>query len=85
MDLAAGAFHDIVTQQFENWRMPLSEQDVAMLTLKGLTIPEVAQMRGNTDDTDKAHLGASGRIWARSTATPGSAGAARFLPCSSRS
>lgn len=58
LGLAAGAFHEIVTQHFETWHLTPSEQDVAMLTLKGLAIPEIAQMRGTADGTVKAHLGA---------------------------
>ncbi|WP_323769064.1 helix-turn-helix transcriptional regulator [Antarctobacter sp.] len=58
LGLAAGAFHEIVAQHFETWHLTPSEQDVAMLTLKGLAIPEIAQLRGNADGTVKAHLSA---------------------------
>lgn len=58
LGLAAGAFHDIVDQHFERWGLTPSEQDVALFTLKGLAIPEIAQMRGNAEGTVKAHLGA---------------------------
>ena len=58
LGLAAGAFHDIVAQHFETWGLTPSEQDVALLTLKGLAIPEIAHMRGNAEGTVKAHLGA---------------------------
>lgn len=58
LGLAAGAFHEIVTQHFETWGLTPSEQDVALLTLKGLAIPEIAVLRGNAEGTVKAHLGA---------------------------
>ena len=58
LGLAAGAFHDIVAQHFETWGLTPSEQDVALLTLKGLAIPEIAHMRGNAEGTVKAPLGA---------------------------
>ncbi|MBV7392929.1 helix-turn-helix transcriptional regulator [Mameliella sediminis] len=58
LSLAAGAFHDVVTQHFGKWSLTPAEQDVAMLTLKGLAIPEIARLRGNAEGTVKTHLGA---------------------------
>ncbi|WP_425070875.1 helix-turn-helix transcriptional regulator [Sagittula sp. S175] len=58
LSLAAGAFHDIVTQRFHEWGLTPSEQDVALFTLKGLAIPEIAAVRGSAEGTIKAHLGA---------------------------
>lgn len=57
LGLAAGAFHDIVTQRFDDWGLTPSEQDVALFTLKGLAIPEIAALRGSAEGTIKAHLG----------------------------
>lgn len=56
LSLAAGAFHDIVDAQFRSWALTPSEQDVAMLMLKGLSIPEIAQIRGSAEGTVKSHL-----------------------------
>lgn len=56
LGLAAGAFHDIVTQRFEDWGLTPSEQDVGLFTLKGLAIPEIASLRGTAEGTVKAHL-----------------------------
>lgn len=56
LSLAAGAFHDIVAAQFESWGLTPSEQDVAMLTLKGLAIAEIAGIRGSAEGTVKSHL-----------------------------
>ncbi|SMX35928.1 helix-turn-helix transcriptional regulator [Maliponia aquimaris] len=58
LSLAAGAFHDIVLQHFESWGLTPSEQDVALFTLKGMAIPEIARLRGTAEGTVKAHLGA---------------------------
>nr|WP_281168869.1 helix-turn-helix transcriptional regulator [Salipiger mucosus] len=58
LSLAAGAFHEIAEAQFRQWRLTPSEQDVAMFTLKGLSIPEIAQMRGSAEGTVKSHLNA---------------------------
>lgn len=57
LGLAAGAFHEIVTQRFADWGLTPSEQDVALFTLKGLAIPEIATLRGSAEGTVKAHLG----------------------------
>ncbi|MBP0483056.1 helix-turn-helix transcriptional regulator [Sagittula salina] len=57
LGLAAGAFHEIVTQRFSDWGLTPSEQDVAHFTLKGLAIPEIATLRGSAEGTVKAHLG----------------------------
>lgn len=56
LSLAAGAFHDIVAAQFDSWGLTPSEQDVAMLTLKGLAIAEIAEIRGSAEGTVKSHL-----------------------------
>ncbi|MDU8912687.1 helix-turn-helix transcriptional regulator [Aestuariicoccus sp. MJ-SS9] len=56
LGLAAGAFHDIVTDRFQRWGLTPSEQDVAMFLLKGFGIPEIAQLRGSAEGTVKAHL-----------------------------
>lgn len=58
LGLAAGAFRDIVDQHFQAWGLTPSEEDVALFTLKGMAIPEIAQLRGNAEGTVKAHLGA---------------------------
>jgi DNA-binding CsgD family transcriptional regulator len=57
LGLAAGAFHSIAENRFSQWALTPSERDVAMFTLKGLTIPEIAGLRGTAEGTVKAHLG----------------------------
>ena len=56
LSLAAGAFHEIATAQFRAWGLTPSEEDVAMLMLKGLAIPEIAGVRGCAEGTVKSHL-----------------------------
>ncbi|WP_417721742.1 helix-turn-helix transcriptional regulator [Salipiger sp.] len=56
LSLAAGAFHDIAEAQFRQWGLTPSEQDVAMLMLKGMSIPEIARIRGSAEGTVKSHL-----------------------------
>ncbi|MCA0941006.1 LuxR C-terminal-related transcriptional regulator [Salipiger pacificus] len=58
ISLATGAFHEIVEAQFSAWGLTGSERDVAMFTLKGMTIPEIAELRGSAEGTVKSHLNA---------------------------
>jgi DNA-binding CsgD family transcriptional regulator/heme exporter protein D len=58
LGLAAGAFHDIVDARFETWALTPSERDVALFTLKGFGIAEIAELRGSAEGTVKAHLNA---------------------------
>ncbi|MBE9635745.1 helix-turn-helix transcriptional regulator [Salipiger mangrovisoli] len=58
VSLATGAFHEIVEAQFSAWGLTGSERDVAMFTLKGMTIPEIAALRGSAEGTVKSHLNA---------------------------
>lgn len=44
--------------QFESWGLTSSERDVAMLSLKGLKISEIAKYRNSREGTVKAHLNA---------------------------
>ena len=53
---AAGGLHDLVEAWFTDWGLTVSERDVAWLTLKGLSISEVASIRGSAEGTVKAHL-----------------------------
>ena len=44
--------------QFETWGLTSAERDVAMLSLKGLKISEIAEYRNSREGTIKAHLNA---------------------------
>jgi DNA-binding CsgD family transcriptional regulator len=41
----------VMDQQFERWKLSLSEREVAMLLLKGLSIKEVAALRKTSERT----------------------------------
>ena len=67
--LASGALHQLLLSWFQKWGLTTSEADVAMFTLKGLSIAEIAQVRSCAEGTVKAHLnaiyrkaGVSGRL-----------------------
>ncbi|SLN09896.1 Bacterial regulatory proteins, luxR family [Roseovarius litorisediminis] len=56
VSVAAGAFHDIIQGHFDRWKLTPAEQDVANFTIKGLSIPEIAALRGSAEGTVKSHL-----------------------------
>ncbi|MCA0919752.1 helix-turn-helix transcriptional regulator [Pseudooceanicola nanhaiensis] len=56
--VAQGALHEVIQAYFVDWGLTPSEADVAGLTLKGLSIAEVAEIRGSAEGTVKAHLNA---------------------------
>lgn len=58
LSIAAGAFHDIMEARFADWGLTPSERDVATFTLKGMSIAEIAGLRGTAEGTVKAQLGA---------------------------
>ncbi len=53
-----GDFLGLVRRRFDEWALSPAEVEIALLTLKGLSIADIAEMRGNRDGTVKAHLGA---------------------------
>lgn len=56
VSLAAGAFHDIMQEYFRQWKLTPAEQDVANFTVKGMSITEIATLRGSAEGTVKSHL-----------------------------
>jgi DNA-binding CsgD family transcriptional regulator len=55
---AGSAVEAVVVDLFEHWRLTGAEQDVALFVVKGLTISEIAQIRGSSEATVKSHLNA---------------------------
>lgn len=53
-----GDFDTILHRQFEIWQLTPAQRDVALLTLRGATIADVAGMRNCAEGTVKAHLSA---------------------------
>ena len=48
----------MIESHFDDWTLTASERDVAGLMVKGLSIAEIAQVRGSAEGTVKAHLNA---------------------------
>lgn len=58
VSIAAGAFHDILSDHFDRWGLTPAERDVAMFAIKGFSIAETAKLRGSAEGTVKSQLGA---------------------------
>jgi DNA-binding NarL/FixJ family response regulator len=56
--MASAALQDVVQSHFDEWKLTASERDVAALMVKGLSISEIAGVRGTAEGTVKAHLNA---------------------------
>lgn len=55
---ASGAFATVVEEQFESWKLTPAERDVAWLSIKGLSLAEIANLRGTSEGTIKAQSNA---------------------------
>jgi DNA-binding NarL/FixJ family response regulator len=53
-----GHFDDIVMQRFGSWNLSPAESDIALLSLRGLKIAEIAHLRETKEGTIKAQLSA---------------------------
>ncbi|SEN65265.1 transcriptional regulator, LuxR family [Gemmobacter aquatilis] len=58
LDLLRGHFDDILVQKFAAWGLSKAESDIALLSLRGLKISEIAQLRKTKEGTIKAQLSA---------------------------
>lgn len=56
--LASAHLQEIIESHFDSWKLTASERDVEALMIKGLSISEIAGVRGSADGTVKAHLNA---------------------------
>lgn len=56
--LAARAFHELLEQRFALWGLTAAEQDVAHFIVKGMSITEIAGLRGSAEGTVKSQLNA---------------------------
>lgn len=56
--LAGSAVESVVAEHFAQWGLTGAEADVALFMVKGLSIAEIATMRGSTEATVKSHLNA---------------------------
>ncbi|PTQ75249.1 helix-turn-helix transcriptional regulator [Celeribacter persicus] len=55
---ASRAVFEVIESHFEMWSLSPSERDVASFLVKGFSISEIAELRGNKEGTIKAHLNA---------------------------
>ncbi|MGH1483786.1 MAG: helix-turn-helix transcriptional regulator [Geminicoccales bacterium] len=69
LDVASGAFADILQKEFDAWGLTEAEQSVALLGIKGYSIAEIASLRDTREGTIKAQnasvyrkAGVSGRL-----------------------
>lgn len=58
IDVASGAFEEVLQTHFEDWNLTPAERDVARLLIKGVSVAELAALRGSAEGTIKAHSAA---------------------------
>ncbi|WP_226689106.1 helix-turn-helix transcriptional regulator [Ruegeria arenilitoris] len=58
LGVAQGAFAQIIDNQFSEWQLSDAERDVALLSIKGLSIAEIAELRQTKEGTIKAQSAA---------------------------
>ena len=58
VSIAAGAFHDVMQAQFDDWNLTPAERDVVGFVIKGMSIVEIADLRGSAEGTIKSQLNA---------------------------
>ncbi|MFQ5437986.1 MAG: helix-turn-helix transcriptional regulator [Paracoccaceae bacterium] len=56
MRIATGALKDLIDEYFVSWGLTPAEREVALFTIKGLSIADIAGVRNSRDGTIKAHL-----------------------------
>jgi len=56
MRIASGALQDVIEEYFKDWGLTPAERDVAMFSIKGMSISEIAGLRESREGTIKAHL-----------------------------
>lgn len=71
-----GAFDDFLSRRFAEWGLSAAERDVALLTVRGLKIVEIADMRRTQAGTIKAQLS---RIFRKSGVSSRTELVARFI------
>lgn len=58
MRAASGAFVELMQESFGRWGLTRSERDVALLTVKGLSVAEIAALRETREGTVRAQCAA---------------------------
>ncbi len=54
VDAASQRFQDVIVAQFTEWGFTDAEQEIGMLMIKGMSIAEIAELRGRSQATVKA-------------------------------
>ena len=54
LEIAKGAFSDVIQARFDDWDLTDAERDVAVLAIKGFSIAEMADLRSRSEGTIKA-------------------------------
>ncbi len=55
---ASGAFAELLEDRFDAWGLTPAERDVALFSIKGLSIPNIASVRETSEGTVKAQTNA---------------------------
>ena len=55
---ASGAFMDLLHEHFENWGLTPAERDVALFSIKGMSVQDIASLRATSEGTVKAQTNA---------------------------
>ncbi len=58
LQAASGAFNDLLQQRFREWGLTPAERDVALFAIKGMSLAEIATLRGTSEGTIKAQSAA---------------------------
>ncbi len=58
LDAATGAFSEMMDGQFTHWGLTAAERDVALMSVKGLSVSEIATLRQTATGTVKAQSAA---------------------------
>lgn len=74
--MARGEFVAIARSRFADWNLSAAEQEVALFSLKGCTIQEIATMRGSANGTVRSQLS---QIYAKANVNSQSMLAASFI------
>ncbi|SLN50177.1 Bacterial regulatory proteins, luxR family [Roseivivax jejudonensis] len=56
--IASGDFMKVVHDRFDAWRLTPAERDVALFSIKGLSVAEIASLRQTSEGTVKAQTNA---------------------------
>ncbi|MDU8926020.1 helix-turn-helix transcriptional regulator [Alisedimentitalea sp. MJ-SS2] len=56
--VASGAFMELLEESFDDWGLTPAERDVALFSIKGLSVADIAELRGTSEGTVKAQTNA---------------------------